>query len=354
MFEASKKDAQVDILMATYNGERFISRQIESILAQTFKNYRLIIADDNSIDGTKDILTSYAMSDPRIELVFNHQNIGIKANFEQLIQMSSSRYFMLADQDDYWHPIKIEISLDKIIRSKATLIYTDLRLIDEKSQLISPSFWENEGYKPVAGQPWRNLLEQNVATGCTFIASHNLIKYTVPFPPNVPMHDWWLVLIASFTGNINYINEALIDYRQHGKNRLGARGGIKGYLTRYTDCYRNYENFLIERNRILGEKLAFLQDCYIYLLKHEEDIKEGREIISVLVALIKAYERFLRIRRIDSKLLGFKIKRDFPSTGRIRNLWWAIFYSLPLFSYIIGKVILMLLKVKLVNLKEKQ
>lgn len=349
MLEAQKKDAQVDVLMATYNGERFISRQIESILAQTFKNYRLIIADDNSIDGTKDILTSYAMSDPRIELVFNHQNIGIKANFEQLIQMSSARYFMLADQDDYWHPIKIEISLDKIIRSKATLIYTDLRLIDENSQLISLSFWENEGYKPVAGQPWRNLLEQNVATGCTFIASNNLIKYTVPFPPNVPMHDWWLVLMASFIGNIDYIDEALIDYRQHGKNSVGARGGIKDYLTRYTDCYRNYGNFLIERNRILGEKLDFLQDCYTYLLKHKEDIKEGREIISVLVALIKAYERFLRIRRVDAKLIGFKIKGDFPSSNEKRNLWWALYYSVPFLSYLIGKVMIICLKISASN-----
>ena len=107
---------KIDILMATYNGEKYLEEQIESILNQTYSNFRLIISDDCSTDRTCAILKEYAQKDNRIELYFQEKNLGYVKNFEFLLGKVESELYMLSDQDDYWFPEKVEKTYNKLIQ----------------------------------------------------------------------------------------------------------------------------------------------------------------------------------------------------------------------------------------------
>ena len=121
---------KVDILLATYNGEKYIREQIDSILNQTYKEFRLLISDDGSTDGTRDILNEYKAKDDRIEIFMQEENLGVVKNFEFLLKKVEAKYYMFSDQDDIWKDEKIEKSLKKI-EEGFDLVYSDLEVVDE-------------------------------------------------------------------------------------------------------------------------------------------------------------------------------------------------------------------------------
>ena len=130
----------IDILLATYNGEKYIKEQIDSILNQTYKNIKLIISDDFSKDRTPEILREYAEKDKRIILYIQEKNLGVVKNIEFLLKKVESPYYMLADQDDYWMPEKVEKTLEKLQEENSDLAFGDLEVVDEKLNTIYPSF----------------------------------------------------------------------------------------------------------------------------------------------------------------------------------------------------------------------
>lgn len=230
----------VDILMATYNGADYIKQQIDSILRQTCQEFYLIIRDDGSSDNTIDILETYASHYPdKIYLLKDQKgNLGVRRNFQQMLQYSlyttKGQYIMLCDQDDIWLPEKIEKTMQKIkqIEKKAdqkdigkkpvpSLVFTDLMLIDEEGQIISNSMWEYAGVNPKA-TALNKLIHNNVITGCTVMINRKLAELTSSIPAGCDMHDYWIALVASSFGRIDYINESLIQYRQHTKNQIGS------------------------------------------------------------------------------------------------------------------------------------
>ena len=134
-------EEKIDVLLATYNGEKYLREQLDSILNQTYTNFNLIISDDCSTDGTVKILEEYEKKDSRITGVFVHQkNQGVVKNIEYLLSLVQSDYYMLADQDDVWLPEKIEMSLKKIKETDSDLVFGDLEVVDEKLNTIYPSF----------------------------------------------------------------------------------------------------------------------------------------------------------------------------------------------------------------------
>lgn len=221
------------ILMSTFNGEKFLAEQIESIRAQSFDHWRLLIRDDGSSDQTKKIITRYCKMDERI---IHHQdhlgNLNIPQSFSQLMQKALDRheqYIFFADQDDVWLPDKLAKSLFLLQQKEyeaphqAILIHSDLKIVDSQLRTIHPSFLQFEHLKRNTQDPLKTLLINNFVTGCTVAMNRNLLKLVTPIPNNVFMHDWWCALCAAALGNIHFVAEQTILYRQHEQNTVGSK-----------------------------------------------------------------------------------------------------------------------------------
>lgn len=223
--------AAVDILMATYNGERYVAEQIESIQAQTFGDWRLLVSDDCSTDGTLAVIEAIATEDPRIQIVSQCVRYGgAKENFMSLLAKAEAPYVMFCDQDDVWLPEKIELSITKMRELEGEfgadvpfLVFSDMIVVDDRLNTISSSFEQYSSIDP-ARTNFRQMLAQNVGAGCTMMCNsplHALFKKT-PKGEFMIMHDWWLALVASAFGIIAHIDAPLSLYRQHSDNAVGA------------------------------------------------------------------------------------------------------------------------------------
>lgn len=217
----------VEILMPTYNGEKYIKEQIDSILNQTYRNIKIIISDDCSTDNTTEVLKEYQKKDSRIEVFFQNNNLGVVKNIEFLLSKVSSDIFMLSDQDDYWLPKKVEKSVDTLKAKNADILFTDLEVVNENLETLYSSFNEymllTRKIKKFINTKELNYL-YNVFTGCTICCRKTLISKILPLPEKSKfvIHDYWIGLIASFNGKVVYIPEKLIKYRQHGSNQVGT------------------------------------------------------------------------------------------------------------------------------------
>lgn len=218
---------KIDILMAVYNGEKYLREQIDSILGQSYENFRLLISDDCSIDGTRDILNEYAKKDSRVVVFFQNKNIGVLKNFEYLMQNVESECFMFADQDDVWQKDKIQKSVQKMIETDSDLVYTNLEVVDENLQSINTSYWDLKGFtkKVKKYNNFEALYLNNFVTGCTMLVKSKWIEKILPLPKNSEyiLHDYWTALIVAKFGKMSYIEEPQVKYRQHGKNSIGSK-----------------------------------------------------------------------------------------------------------------------------------
>ncbi|MGN1299292.1 MAG: glycosyltransferase family 2 protein [Candidatus Scatovivens sp.] len=218
---------KIDILMATYNGEKYIKKQIDSIISQTYSNFNLIISDDASSDNTLNILKEYEDKDKRIKIFRQDKNLGVVSNFEFLLSKVKSEFFMFADQDDIWKENKIKLSINKLKEEDADLVYTDLKVVDENLNEISNSYWKLKGFqnKVYKYNNFESLYLNNYITGCTIVCKSKWIKEILPFPKSSEfiIHDYWLALIVSMNGKISYLKEPTIKYRQHNKNSIGSK-----------------------------------------------------------------------------------------------------------------------------------
>lgn len=227
-------EEKIDVLLATYNGEKYLKEQIDSILEQTYKNIRLIISDDCSKDRTPEILKEYQQKDDRIELHIQKSNLGVVKNIEFLLKQVKSPYYMLADQDDYWLPEKVEKSLEKLKKENVDLVFGDLEVVDKDLKTMYSSFNDYmlltrkinkyiDSYKV-------NYL-YNCVTGCTVLAKKETIEKILPLPTNSKrlIHDHWIGLMVALNGKLVYMPEKYIKYRQHGNNEVGTEKISHGF-----------------------------------------------------------------------------------------------------------------------------
>ncbi|MEG0356711.1 MAG: glycosyltransferase family 2 protein [Christensenellaceae bacterium] len=214
----------VDVLLATYNGEGYISELLDSLVCQTYQDFRLIVRDDNSIDRTIDIVKSY-QNQLKIEIVHDGDTAGgAKNNFFQLLKYASSDFVFFADQDDVWLPNKIEISLHEIWRYEQSiplLVHTDLEVVDNTLHQLNPSLMHLQKLNP-AYCTLNRLIAQNNVTGCTMLINKALVEQFRNADDSI-MHDWWLALIAAAFGKVIFLPLATVKYRQHTQNEVGAK-----------------------------------------------------------------------------------------------------------------------------------
>ena len=217
----------IDILMAAYNGERYISEQIESILSQTFTDWRLLIRDDGSTDNTPAIIEDYAAKYPgKIEIV--HDDVVCKnstKNFFELLKHADSDYVMFSDQDDVWLPYKVQITYDYMKKAecdnpgKPVMVFTGMQAVDAELRSIDVILRLDF---PEYRYTFKELLSGNCASGCTQILNRACYEGMGGFQEGIPYHDYWASLYASAFGTIVRVPMALILYRQHGDNVVGG------------------------------------------------------------------------------------------------------------------------------------
>lgn len=271
----------ITILMATYNGEKYVAEQIESILCQTETRWRLIIQDDCSKDRTEAIVNKYAEKYPeKIKFVKSNVASGsAKANFFSMLKFSGSEYMMTCDQDDVWLPGKIEITLKKMWdlekefgSNKPLLVHTDLKTVDEKLNVVSDSFFSFQNLDSTRNRV-NNILVQNIVTGCTMMVNRALLQLIDEIPEQAVIHDWWFALIAAAFGEIGFIKEPTILYRQHTDNEIGAKNTetfhynimrfmkSKQVKSVIADSYLQAESLLkIYDNKITESKLRIIKE----------------------------------------------------------------------------------------------
>lgn len=274
---------QIDILLATYNGEKYLKYQLDSILNQTHKNIRLLINDDCSTDNTRSILKEYEEKDDRIKVKYNEKNLGYVKNFEDLLKRVENKYFALSDQDDFWKEEKIEKSLNKLLEEDADLVFTDLEPVDEKLNTITPSMvrFMQMDKNIKKHQDYKSVFLRNCVTGCTILSKKELINEYIPIPTKEPMvHDWWMALIISQIGKITFLDEPTIKYRQHGNNQLGIYG-MKNYIQDFDEYREKYIQLKLDQFNLYVENEQFFKNKELITLsknaiKYLEDIRVKR------------------------------------------------------------------------------
>lgn len=222
----------IDILLATYNGALYIDKLLESILSQSTQSYRVLIHDDGSSDSTVAIIKKYAEKYPsKIFLIDDGLKLGgAKENFFHLMNYSTAPYTMFCDQDDIWLPSKIEVSWKALLKKEAErgeetplCVFTDLIVVDENLEVMSPSMWYFNGVDPSMANNFSKLSLSSPVTGCTMLFNRAAVKCSYPLSAEAIMHDWWLALsVVSCGGELIPIAEKTILYRQHSGNCVGV------------------------------------------------------------------------------------------------------------------------------------
>lgn len=221
---------KIEILLATYNGEKYVGEQIDSIINQTYNNWELLIRDDNSKDRTLEILKEYEKKDKRIKVIEDKKgNLGFVKNFEELLNNSKEDWVMFSDQDDYWLENKIEkyvailnASSEDILK-KPMLIHSNSFICDDNLEIVKEEFINSK----IANEYNEdNFYFAYFVQGSTVLINRAIIDLALPFSKNVTVHDRYFHLLAEFLGKRIFINESLIKYRQHSNNKIGAKSSV--------------------------------------------------------------------------------------------------------------------------------
>ncbi len=204
----------VSVAMATYNGEKYIRQQIDSILSQLGSEDELVISDDHSSDGTLSIIEQYMKEDPRVKLLMNEES-GVISNFDNALKHTQNDIIFLSDQDDVWKPEKVKTIKSYYEKNpKVQMIMSDITVVDNDLNTTIDSFYEFRGSRSGV---IKNIIK-NSYIGCAMSFRKELKEQILPIPRNVPMHDMWIGLVADMNKSALLIPEKLIYYRRHDAN----------------------------------------------------------------------------------------------------------------------------------------
>ncbi|MBH1940579.1 glycosyltransferase family 2 protein [Mobilitalea sibirica] len=278
--------SMVSVVMSTYNGEKYVGAQIESILKSDYQDFELFIYDDGSKDKTLEIVNSYSAHHPdKIHVYKNEKNLGVTRNFLQGLCRTSTDYVMFCDQDDVWNPNKILVTLNKMREIEAAdgkdipiAVFTDAQVVDKDLSIIQNSFFRSGRLNPYKTD-LPHLLMENKVIGCTVMMNAALRKIVQKskLPERAKLHDGWVALIASSLGRIDYLNQTTLLYRQHGGNVVGNmnfRSYMKNRILslkqqkesilvlerQAAEFYILYKDYLSDKNKIILQRFSNLHD----------------------------------------------------------------------------------------------
>lgn len=267
---------KIAILLATYNSSKYLREQLDSLFAQTFKDWNLVIRDDGSNDDTCEIVKEYQKIYSNVSLLEDGDfGVGAKESFMRLLKNTDADYFFFCDHDDVWLPDKVGESLELMFSTeksnygKPILIHADLKVVNQNLEVISESFWKSSAIKPKLIENKNMIQVFNCATGCTMFFNGKAKLLSLPYPSSIPMHDWWLAIVTlRNNGVIKHITKPNILYRQHESNVVGARNFNTNYffnkLKKISDTFAGQKQIRDFLKDING--LSFFQYYYYKMI----------------------------------------------------------------------------------------
>lgn len=271
---------KLQVLMSTYNGEKYLREQLDSIFAQTLIQspeweVELVVRDDGSVDNTCKILEEYNGRYPQLTYQ-KGENKGVVASFFELIQKVPDEvdFVALSDQDDVWMADKLEAAVRALTTASQNgpLLYCSMcQPVDEALRPIAGVFF-TENIRPSFG----NALVENICTGCTAVFNREMARLVcIKYSEDIVMHDWWLYLSASCFGQVIYDKASHMYYRQHGDNTVGVSGSY------FSECFARLRRFKKNRYHISRQLQAFVEICK----EHGQEIpEEKRNLIELVLA----------------------------------------------------------------------
>lgn len=312
---------QINVILATYNGSKYIKEQIESILNNDYPNVKIWVFDDGSTDGTDEIVKQYERDfSGKINFQKNSENKGLTRNFlegvSRVIDLEKEKihhkyfksYYMFSDQDDVWHKDKIKKTLYKMKSMEKRkgdhlpiAVFTDALVVDEHLNLLNTSF-HNSNKLDVTKTDLPHLLMENKLIGCTIMFNQPLVqKLDQQDKEGIRFHDWWIALIATSFGYIGYVKDATLSYRQHGRNIVGDQSFKKYMINRLVHIKNQRKS--VEKN---------MTQANSFLATYEASL--GNKEKEILLTFININTQNWLLKRINI------LKYGFLKTGFIRNL----------------------------------
>ena len=251
--------ARVQILLSTWNGERWLPELLASLEQQTFQDWQLLVRDDGSTDQTLRILLKWQAEHPEklAGLVLDGNHLGSKLSFSRLVEASTAPCLMFCDQDDVWFPEKVEVQYTALRRLEAQygeetplLVHADLVVVDENRALQAVSFWDYRAFD--VGQRKQAYLLNNVVTGCATAFNRAAAAMAFPLPLYAMEHDRWLALVCAWFGVVLPLSHPLLLYRQHANNVIGAKPARLEGLSARTEAWSQQAEVFLHR---FGERL---------------------------------------------------------------------------------------------------
>ncbi|MBX3067281.1 MAG: glycosyltransferase family 2 protein [Cryobacterium sp.] len=263
----SENPTKISVALCTFNGEKYLKEQLESIVKQSRPVDEIVVSDDGSTDRTLEIVKILAKANPQISwnILESKSSLGVTANFERAISNTTGNFILLSDQDDIWRIDRVAVSMMAFERDPQTLLFhSDARLVDSQGSAIGGTLFKAIGYSRKErglvsrGKALTVLLRRNTVTGATTAFKRELFELAKPFPPSW-VHDEWLTMFAAIFGRIESSLEGLIDYRQHDSNQIGAAAPtISGRVQKLVESRSKRNARLLARATDLANRINSL------------------------------------------------------------------------------------------------
>lgn len=304
------KDMKISVALCSYNGEKYIEQQLNSILNQSVSIDEIIVCDDGSTDNTVDIVKrvlSEASVSYRIEI--NEQSLGVAKNFLKALKLTTGQYVFTCDQDDVWNIDKVKTFLCEAERTKKDLYFSNGNLIDSDGNALGNTLWEAYGiyYNVIIRSSLiHTLVKKTLATGAAMMVSRELIDMINSIPENW-LHDEWFAIVAALKNSMQPINSLTFDYRQHGKNVVGAKK--RTFLEKMNVWLSNYKNL----NQIRGNNYA--RSCAV------SSVAQNTEYAEITTRSRQFWETLVNLPNL-SRIKGFFVVLKMFLRGE-----YSVFYT---------------------------
>lgn len=263
----------ISVVITTYNGEQYIKEQINSIINQSFNDIEILILDDKSEDNTLEIIKNYEKRFSFIKVIQNEKRLGVIKNFEKGIFLAKGDFIALSDQDDIWDKDKLLIQYNAIKNYKIpAMVHSDLSIINEQGEEIYDSFFKKKGYFFPKKRAVDILISRSGVMGNTIMFNKELKNIILPFYDKIPMHDYYIGVIAELYGKRITLNQQLVRYRLHSSNIGNKSKNLKNRIIGFfTDNlpYKNRVDFL----KYLLDKKDIMSDDKREIEKFLENIE---------------------------------------------------------------------------------
>lgn len=305
----------VSIALCTYNGERHLREQLDSLLQQDWPNLEIVAVDDGSTDATDAILRDYARAEPRLHHLRNEVNLGYRRNFEYAMSQCRGRWIAPCDQDDVWLPHKISALAQELQRPGTTMAYCDSELVDDDGRSLNLRL--SDCLRLMSTDNPLTLLMANMVSGHAMLFDRSVLEAAQPFPRDL-FHDWWLASVAASAGRVAFVDQCLVQYRQHAHNvtdilgrRPRASDQTCGFRARELARVRDRLKLF---TRLPGRHQATLMRMHALWQAAEDQLLAPRLAAFVLRHRNSLYaasrdSAYVKLRRALRHFWGLKLKR---------------------------------------------